>query len=298
MRAVRLLASFAGASLVLYLYFALLHPQARAEDHRFFLRGSGGRPLVIAHQGGRGLWPENTLFAFEHSLDLGVDVLEMDLRVTSDGNIVVHHDASVERTTGRPGLLSELTLEEVRALDAGYGFGNGAHPFRGRGLTIPTLQEVLDRFGDVRLNLEMKEFEPSQARGFCSMLRKTGDLDRFLVASFDHASMIAFRKACPEVATSATMREGLLFYQLDRLHLGSLFRSPALAFQVPEYFGDIQVLQPRFLEHARSSNVRVQVWTVNEEEDLSRMLKLGVDGILTDYPDRLLRLMGRLARTP
>jgi glycerophosphoryl diester phosphodiesterase len=129
------------------------------------------------------------------------------------------------------------------------------------------------------------------------MLRKTGDLDRFLVASFDHASMIAFRKACPEVATSATMREGLLFYQLDRLHLGSLFRSPALAFQVPEYFGDIQVLQPRFLEHARSSNVRVQVWTVNEEEDLSRMLELGVDGILTDYPDRLLRLMGRLART-
>ncbi len=110
--------------------------------------------------------------------------------------------------------------------------------------------------------------------------------------------MVAFREACPEVATSATMREGLLFYQLDRMRLGSLYRSPALAFQVPEYFGEIQVLRPRFLEAARASNVRVQVWTVNEEEDLVRMLKLGVDGILTDYPDRLLRLMGRLARTP
>jgi glycerophosphoryl diester phosphodiesterase len=298
MRAVRLLAAFAGASLVLYLYFAFLHPNARAEDHRFFMGGSHARPLVIAHQGGRGLWPENTLLAFERSLALGVDVLEMDLRATSDGQIVVHHDASVERTTGAKGLIAELTVDEVRRLDAGYGFGAESHPFRDQGLTIPTLPEVLEHFPEARLNLEMKEFAPSQARGLCSLLRKTGMLDRFLVASFDHPSMIAFREACPEVATSATMREGLLFYQLDRLHLGSLFRSPAIAFQVPEYFGKIQVLQSRFLARARASNVQVQVWTVNEEEDLSRMLKLGVDGILTDYPDRLLRLMGRLARTP
>jgi glycerophosphoryl diester phosphodiesterase len=110
--------------------------------------------------------------------------------------------------------------------------------------------------------------------------------------------MAAFRDACPEIATSATLREGLAFYQLDRFRLGSLFRSPALAFQFPEYFGEIHVVRPRFLEAARSFNVRVQVWTVNDEKDLARMLAMGVDGIVTDYPDRLLRLMGRLARMP
>jgi glycerophosphoryl diester phosphodiesterase len=118
------------------------------------------------------------------------------------------------------------------------------------------------------------------------------------VASFDHEPMLAFREACPEVATSATMREGLAFYNLDRLGLQSLFRSPAVAFEFPEYFRDIHVVEPRLLEIARSFNVRVQVWTVNEEPDLARMLSMGVDGIVTDYPDRLLRLMGRLARKP
>jgi glycerophosphoryl diester phosphodiesterase len=298
MRALRLAVFLAGGIGLLYLYLAFVHPRVKLADHRFFHEGSGGRTLVIAHQGGRGLWPENTLLAFERSLQLGVDVLEMDLRVTADGHIVVHHDPSVERTTGADGLLRELTLEQVQKLDAGYGFGAPSRPFRGQGLYVPTLLEVLDRFVEARLNLEMKEFEPSLARSLCSLLRKENALARVLVASFDHEPMVAFREACPEVATSATTREGLLFYQLDRLHLSSLFRSPALAFQVPEYFGEIHVLRPAFLERARASNVRVQVWTVNEEEDLSRMLELGVDGILTDYPDRLLRLMGRLARTP
>lgn len=294
-RRLRILAFVSGAILFLYLYFAFLHPRAKAEDHGFFL---GARTLAIAHQGGRGLWPENTLLAFERSLELGVDVLEMDLRATSDGHIVVHHDASVERTTEGQGLVRELGLEAIRKLDAGYRFGVESYPYRGQGLSIPTLLEVLERFRGARLNLEMKEFDPALARGLCSTLRKKGSLGRVLVASFDHEPMVAFREACPEVATSATMREGLLFYQLDRLRLGSLYRSPALAFQVPEYFGEIQVIRPRFLEAARSSNVRVQVWTINEEMELSRMLELGVDGILTDYPDRLLRLMGRLARNP
>ena len=286
--------------LALYLYFAFYHPRAKAENHPFFTEA---RTLAIAHQGGRGLWPENTLLAFERSLELGVDVLEMDLRGTSDGHIVVHHDASVDRTTEGAGLVRELTLDEVRDLDAGYRFavaadGIASHPYRGRGLVVPTLVEVLRRLPESRLNLEMKEFDPELARSLCATLRKNGPADRFLVASFDHEPMVTFRGACPEVATSATLREGLVFYQLDRLRLGSLYRSPAVAFQFPEYFGEIQVVRPSFLETARAFNVRVQVWTVNEDKDLTRMLVMGVDGIVTDYPDRLLRLMGRLARTP
>jgi glycerophosphoryl diester phosphodiesterase len=276
-----------------YLYFALLHPIRPAAEHPFF---DGARTLAIAHQGGRGLWPENTLTAFEGAAALGVDVLEMDLRGTKDGHLVVLHDPTVERTTDGRGPVAELDLDEIRALDAGYRFRNaeGEYPYRGRGIRIPTLEEVLSRFPDIRVNLEMKDFEPPLARTLCSELRRLGAATRSLVASFEHAPMVAFREICAEVATSATMREGLLFYQLDRLKLLSVFRSPAVAFEVPEYLGDIHVVRPPFLERARSFNLRVQVWTVNEEEDLKRLLSMGVDGIVTDYPDRLLRAMGRL----
>jgi glycerophosphoryl diester phosphodiesterase len=301
MRGLRIFASVLGAILALYLYFAFLHPRTRLAGHHAFAQP---RTLAIAHQGGRGLWPENTLYAFERSLDLGVDVLEMDLRGTSDGHIVVHHDESLERTTGVKGLVRELTLREIQKLDAGYGFevegdSPASHPYRGQGLSIPTLVEVLRRFPESRLNLEMKEFDSALARRLCATLRASGGAtEGALVASFDHESMVVFRGACPEVPTSATLREALRFYQLDRLRLGSLYRSPAVAFQFPEYFSDIHVVQPRLIEAARSFNVKVHVWTVNEERDLARMLAMGVDGILTDYPDRLLRLMGRLARTP
>jgi glycerophosphoryl diester phosphodiesterase len=286
-----------GITAGLYLYFAFVHPSTSVPAHPFF---DGARTLAIAHQGGRGLWPENTLYGFERALDMGVDVLEMDLRETKDGQIVVMHDAAVDRTTEGSGLVRDKNLEEILALDAGYRFEDqyGNFPFRGRGLTVPTLDEVLRRFGETRLNLEMKDFTDESARGFCGEIRRRGLEDRVLVASFGHEPMLAFRERCPEVATSATLREGLLFYELNRVHLGSLYRSPAVAFEVPEYYGDLHVVQPSFLALARRSNLRVQVWTVNEEDDLSRMLAIGVDGVVTDFPDRLLRLMGRLARRP
>jgi glycerophosphoryl diester phosphodiesterase len=293
MRVLRAAATSLGLALVLYLYLAFLHPVRPAGEHRFF---EGSSTLVIAHQGGRGLRPENTMMAFEHAAALGVDVLEMDLRGSKDGRIVVLHDASVERTTDGRGLVHDLSLGEIEKLDAGYHFTDeaGTFPYRGKGVSIPTLDDVLARLPGRRLNLEMKDFEPTLARSLCDALRRFGAAERTLVASFDHEPMVAFRKACAEVATSATFREAFLFYQLQRVRLSSLFGSPAVAFELPEYFGRLRVVAPPFLELARSHNVRVQVWTVNEENDLGRFLDMGVDGILTDYPDRLLRLLGRI----
>jgi glycerophosphoryl diester phosphodiesterase len=293
MRVFRTVATSLGLALALYFYFAFLHPVRSAADHRFF---DGAGPLVIAHQGGRGLRPENTMAAFEHAASLGVDVLEMDLRGTSDGTIVVLHDPSVDRTTDGRGLVRELSLRAIAELDAGYRFEDetGAFPYRATGISIPTLAEVLTRFSDRRLNLEMKDFDPALARSLCDALRRYGATERTLVASFGHEPMTEFRRACAEVATSATFREGFVFYQLQRLRLSRLFGSPALAFELPEYFGELRVVAPPFLALARSRNLRVQVWTVNEENDLKRFLEMGVDGIVTDYPDRLLRLLGRI----
>ncbi len=274
-----------------YGYLALWAEPPELSEHPFF--AGSEVPWVMAHRGGSGLAPENTLAAFEHAEKLGVDVLEMDLRVSGDGELVVMHDADVRRTTDGTGLVSELSLDELKTLDAGYRFepAPDRFPRRGDGVAIPTFLEVLARFPRTRLNVEMKEFTAPQASRLCRILRDHGSSDRVLVAAFGHGVMEHFRAQCPTVATSATMREGLLFYQLNRMALGSLYRSPAVALQVPERFGERLVVEPGFLRFARSTNVRVQVWTVNQVEDMRRLLGLGVQGILTDYPDRVLDVL-------
>ena len=189
-----------------------------------------------------------------------------------------------------------MTLAEIRELDAGYGFedpATGQFTHRGRGLTVPTLEEVLRRFETARMILEMKQFTPELAVKLCRILEDEGASDRALVASFGHDPMRAFRAECPTVATSATLREGLLLYQLNRMGLASAFRSPAVALQIPEAIGERRVLEPELLELADVFNVKVQVWTINDEDDMKRLLDMGVHGIMTDHPDRLLKLMGR-----
>jgi glycerophosphoryl diester phosphodiesterase len=282
-----------GALAVLYLYFSTLHPHERAQDHAFF---DGAGVWAIAHRGGRGLWPENTLFALENAKALGADVLEMDLRATADGVIVLMHDRTVERTTDGTGRVDGMTFAELGRLDAGYRFrdASGRLAYRGRGIAVPALDEVLTQLGDVRLNVELKDASPEFAVRLCDLLQARGATQRVLVASFDHDAMTAFRRACPAVATSATLREALTLYQLDRVKLTSLYRGPAAALQIPEMLRGRRIVDPELLELAEKMNLRVHVWTVNDEAGMRRLLDLGVQGILTDYPDLLLKLMGRL----
>lgn len=277
----------------LYLYFAVLHPHERVPDHPIFDRPG---PWVMAHRGGRGLWPESTLYALEQAEALGVDVLEMDLRATSDGRIVVIHDSTVDRTTDGSGRVGELTLDQIRQLDAGYRFqdDSGQFAFRGQGLVVPTLEEVLSRFDESLLNFELKEFTPELAQRFCDLLRQYDATSRALVASFEDGSLAAFRGSCPSVATSATYREALTLYLLSKVYLSSLYRGPAVALQAPDTFFGRSVIDPGTIALAEAFNIKVQVWTVNDEADMKRLLDLGVQGILTDHPDRMLRLLGRL----
>jgi glycerophosphoryl diester phosphodiesterase len=206
------------------------------------------------------------------------------------------HDRTVDRTTDGAGRVDRMTFAELRRLDAGYRFedSSGRFAHRGKGVSVPGLEEVLARFGDARLNMEMKDAPPEFAAGVCELLRQRGAAHRVLVASFDHGTMAAFRRACPEVATSATVREALTLYQLDRAGLSRLYRGPAAALQIPETFRGRRLIEPELLELAGRLNLQVHVWTVNDEAGMKRLLEMGVQGILTDYPDRLLRLMGRL----
>lgn len=281
----------AGLALAHFGLAALVEP---LPAHPFW--GDAVTPRVIAHRGGRGLWPENTMYAFRHALALGVDVLEMDIRRSADGALVVLHDETVERTTDGSAPVSTLTVAQLEHLDAGYRWtpdGGRTYPLRGKGIAVPTLAEVLRAFPQARLNLEIKTPDASLAIALCDLIRRDGAEQRVAVASFHQGPMDAFRGACPDVATSATQDEVVRFVGLQTVFLAPLFEPHAQAFQVPETAGRITVVDPTFAREARRRNLKLEVWTVNEIADMRRLLALPVDGIITDYPDRLLALLRR-----
>jgi glycerophosphoryl diester phosphodiesterase len=266
-------------------------------EHKYFQKDAG-RTLVIAHRGGAGLWPENTLYAFERATALGVDVIETDVRATADGELVVFHDEGVQRTTDGTGRVGSLTLAELKRLDAAYRFspdGGGSFPLRGLGVAVPTLREVFAALPHMRFNIEPKQTVPSLAAPLCRLIREHGMGDRVLIASFSATTIEEVRRECPEVATSAATGEVASFLTLHRAGLAASYSPAMQALQVPERAGALSVLTRDFVEAAQGRNLRVHAWTVNAEGDMHRLIEMGVDGIMTDYPDRLLKVLGRPA---
>ena len=262
-------------------------------DHPYF---QDDGVLVMAHRGGRRLWPENTLYAFERAVDLGVDVLEMDLHTTADGAIVVIHDDTVDRTTDGTGPVQSFTLNALQALDAGYQWTSDegeTYPYRGMEIQIPTLGEVFRAFPDMSMNIEIKQVAPSITQTVCREIVDHDMEDLVLVASFDTETIRSFRGHCPQVASTTGEDEVRLLYGLSLAHLAGFYKSPAEAAQVPEYSGETHVVTPRFIQAAHRRNMDVHVWTVNDPGDMARFLEMGVDGLITDRPDLLLELLGR-----
>ena len=268
-------------------------PVAQPEEASFDF----DRPVVIAHQGGDGLRPSNTMAAFNHAAELGVDVLEMDIHSTRDGVLVTIHDSTVDRTTDGIGRVLELTFEQIQALDAGYHWptlaeesGRTDRPYRGQGIVIPALEEVLQTFPEMPMNIEIKQSEPSIVDPFCDLLKtydRVGD-NRVLVASFHESVIVEFREKCPGVPTSVVQNEVIEFYLLSRLRLHRLWSPPAAAFQVPQSFSGLTVITPKFVQHLQEHGVLIHPWTINDQNDMEILLRMGVDGIITDYPDRLI----------
>lgn len=294
MRRKLLIVLLCALTLVCALYVLMLkHTNPPLPPHPYFTEQTR-RPLAIAHRGGGGLWPENTLEAFRGAAGLGADVLELDVHSTADGTLVVMHDATVERTTDGAGAIHSMTLAELRRLDAGYRFtpdGGRTYPFRGKGVLVPTLAEVFDACPGARFNIEPKQQQPSIVGPLCRMIRERGLARRVLVGSFSASVLAEFRAACPEVATSASTAEVATFLTLSTTHAGAEHSLAANALQVPEYMGGVHVLTRSFVEAAHARDLQVHVWTINRPEDMERILALGVDGIMTDYPDRLLTLL-------
>jgi len=279
--------------LVLYILMALLADTAAS--HPFFT-GIKSRPLVIAHRGGKGLWPENTVYAFQYASNMGVDVLEMDLHSTRDGALVMIHDKTVDRTTDGAGEVQSFTLSDLKELDAAYHWSpddGETFPYRGIGIEVPTLDEVFAGFNGQHLNIEIKQAQPSITGPFCEMIRENQMEEKVLVASFDQETLREFQRTCPEVATSLGEDDIRTFYILNTLFLGNIYSPTGSAVQAPEHRGGIHVLTRRFITGAHNRGLEVHAWTINDTYTMQRLLALGVDGIITDYPNLMLALLGR-----
>lgn len=251
----------------------------------------GTPPLLIAHRGGAGLAPENTLAAFESAAhDWAADMIELDVRAAADGTCVVIHDPTVDRTTDGSGEVAGLTWAELERLDAGYRFspdGGRTFPFRGRGIRIPRFAEVLAALPAMRFTVEVK-IGTAQAGLFAAIARH-GAERRVVAGGMHDADRTAF--ASFPGALSASSEQVRRFYVAHRLHLAGLVRMPAHVVQLCETWEGRRLLTPRLVRELHRQGVDVHVWTVNDEADMHRLLGWGVDGIISDFPDRIARVL-------
>jgi len=252
------------------------------------------RPEVHAHRGGAALAPENTLAAFRMALAMDVDTIEMDLHVTRDGKLVVIHDDTLDRTTDGRGSVEHLTLEEVKRWDAGVKFSSA---FRGE--CVPTLGEVIDLVkgsGNTRMRLSL-EFKfhpdrPGKPEGFeeqvVELLRHAGFVERVRVISFYHPSVAKIKRLEPAIKTGVLVGGK----QPPKDPVGLVRQH-----QADYYLPGFGLLTPDTAGTLHAAGIPLIVWTVNEETDMRRVIRLGIgtypgDAIATDYPDRLLRIVG------
>jgi glycerophosphoryl diester phosphodiesterase len=262
----------------------------------FFRRG---RPRVFAHRGGAALGPENTIAAFDHGLASGAEGLELDVQLSADGVVVVCHDDTLDRTTDSSGRVAARTASELADVDAGYRFtdAGGDHPFRGRGIGVPTLAEVLRRYTNVPAIIEMKIDSVAMGRALADVVRATGTVDSVCAAGFGLHALRAAREALPDMASSACHPEVRL--ALYRSWAGWPVRRPPFGgYQVPESAGTLRVVSPRFIRHAHRAGLEVQVWTIDEEADMSRLLEWGADALITNRPDLAVRVRDRFVSVP
>ncbi|MEM7137665.1 MAG: glycerophosphodiester phosphodiesterase [Myxococcota bacterium] len=256
-----------------------------------------GAVLNIAHRGGRRIRPEHTLVAYEQALLDGTNVLELDLHATSDGVIVVLHDDTIDRTTNGTGAVRDMTFDELRTYDAGYNFStdDGAtYPFRGMGLLVPTLEEVLEAFPNAPYVIEIKQAEPSIVDDFVAIVRDFEVVDQINGASFNDDVLQELRAAAPEMATSFSEDEVAEFFfeSLKPEGVDPSYVAPAEFLQVPPTRGALEVVHEGFVPAAHSLGLKVHVWTINDEEDMRRLIvDFGVDGVMTDDPPLLSRVI-------
>lgn len=231
---------------------------------------------MFAHRGGSALAPENTIAAFDNGLRLGADGLELDVHLSRDGIVVVHHDRTLDRTTALRGPIAARATAELA------------------GAAVPALADVLRRYPDVPIIIEVKVNTAEMARAVVGVVTDAGAADRVCLGSFGLRVLREVRAIAPSIATSAAREE--VRWALYRSWCRWPVRRPGYrGYQVPELAGSTRVVSPRFVAHAHRAGLPVQVWVVDTEADATRLLSWGVDALITDRPDIIVPVVRQYA---
>ncbi|TDL77984.1 glycerophosphodiester phosphodiesterase [Peribacillus frigoritolerans] len=279
----------AAILITVLLFFIMIQfiPVTQTENHSFLKKGK--RPLIIAHQGGDGMAPGNTLAAFSLSEKLEVDMLEMDVHLSKDGEVVVIHDDTVDRTTNGTGSVKDMSLEQLKQLDAGYHFvgPDGTHPYRNKGVTIPTMDEIFTTFPGYPMTIELKTADLLLADKMADLIKKHNMTDKVIIASFYDEALNYFIEASdgkvPVSSPSEATRNFVIAHKLFVERLIPMNKYTAV--QIPMRASGLDLTSERIVKSLHNRNIAVQYWTINDEDSVRKLVEIGADGIMTDHPN-------------
>ena len=251
---------------------------------------------VVAHRGDSKYYPENSMVAFKSAIELGVDIIETDVHMSSDGVIFIWHDETTEKLDGNKTHVTKRKWSELEKLDLGFLYidKNGKRPFSSTGIRLMKFQEALKTFPNIKFNVDLKDKKPKLVRDMYEILKKENAFNRVVIASFHTENLKRMRKLSPKVTTSYGVTEVLLLVILSKIGLlrlisNFLILSPVL--QVPVSAKGLRVITSKFIKILHKRGVKVQVWTINNRDEMTTLYKLGVDGVMTDDPRLLLEVV-------
>ena len=247
----------------------------------------------IAHRNGHGLMPANTIEAGLHALQMGADILEIDIHLSADKHLLVRHDPIIDTTTDGVGRISEMRLAEIVQYDAKFHEIEYPHKVSPAGFKIPALTSLFEKIPNARFLIEIKPQDVEAATRLCEVIRDYQMTEQVMIGSFHKNVLQHFRNICPEIPTSHAQSEVQFFVILSKLRLGHLYPAPGYSMQLPMTYKGIEVMSSQVLESAQNLNLKVDVWTINDAYIQHTLLNMGVDGIITDRPDQLSKLLNK-----
>jgi glycerophosphoryl diester phosphodiesterase len=277
-----------------------INPLNPLSHYAFF---DSAKPRIFGHRGAAGVAPENTLASVQRAFDDGAQFVEFDVRGAKDGEVVIIHDATVGRTTNGRGRVSQKKLKELKLLHAGWWFspdGGGSFPYRSQKIEIPTLDEFFSSFLSGKAIIEIKQNRPPIVKKVIQSVCRWGREDQVLLATEKDQIMAQIRHEIQQdglpIVTGFSYGDVAEFMRWVAMGKTEPFSPVGRALQIPEKYQGMTLVSTETVQAAHDLGVEMFVWTVNAVEEMERLLGLGIDGIITDYPARLRDLLSRKDR--
>ncbi|MGM0414770.1 MAG: glycerophosphodiester phosphodiesterase [Bacillota bacterium] len=235
------------------------------------------KPINIGHRGASGYFPENTKISFDQALKMGAKGLEFDLKMTSDNIVLVFHDDDTMRMTGKKLEINDTEYNQIKKLTI----------LETENEKIPLFKEILNKFSNIPMVIELKDTGQNVVEKVAEIIKETDSEGQVLLGSFHEETINGVREALPEVPTVACEREAFLFYILSHFGLAGFLSWSFEGFAIPTKHGNLPVLTPPFIAAAKAKGIGLFIWTINNKQTMEKLIELGVDGIMTDYPDKM-----------